>query len=74
MNVDTGEFRALTERVTVLEDDIAALTAAGVQLAAQLAEMAQAEAIIRRASANVPGSVLYPEAKRPRPGHLRPVP
>jgi prefoldin subunit 5 len=56
-----------------LAAQVAALAAEVAQLREQLTKLHTAEAIIRRASANVPDSVLYPEAKPPRPGHLKAI-
>jgi prefoldin subunit 5 len=56
-----------------LAAQVAALQAEVAWLREQFGKIATAEAILRRAHANVPDSVLYPEAKPPRPGHLHAV-
>jgi hypothetical protein len=66
MNVDTGEFAALTGRVETLEAAVARLTG-------RLADMIRAEEIIRRAG--MPDPVLEAAERRTARAarHLRPV-
>jgi hypothetical protein len=57
VNVDTGEFRALSERVTTLSDAVQALTV-------KVEQATEAEAIIRRARFSAP----QPPPRRDRRG------
>jgi hypothetical protein len=56
-----------------LAAQVAELRAEVAHLREQLAKLHTAEAIIRRAGSGLPDSVLYPEAKPPRPGHLKAI-